>query len=136
MTPLALIECLKLTYDFDLARKVTAQMVEAAYPNVQGDAKLGLMAAIAAGMAFSAKHVRVVDEWSLEASLEFVRLYEEAFSQKGVTLYGYVMVEELFKRVSARILELAGTPPDCLPNWLKHQMRYAQAQAATPVAVA
>lgn len=136
MTPLALIECLKLTYDFDVARKVTAQMVEAAYPNVEGEAKLELMTAIAAGLAFSAKHVRQVDDWSLDASLEFVQLYEEVFSQKGGSLYGYVMVEELFKRVSARILELAETPPDCLPNWLKRQMRYAQAQAATPVAVA
>lgn len=131
MTPLALIECLKLTYDFELARKVAAQMVEAAFPSVDGETKLDLMTAAAAGMQFNPKHAfGLVGEWDLDAALEFIRLYEEAFSDKGVSLHGYVMVEELFKRVSARILELAGTPPECLPNWLKMQMRYAQSQAA------
>lgn len=136
MTPLALIECLKLTYDFELARKVAAQMVEAAFPSVDGETKLDLMTAAAAGMQFNPKHVQLVGEWDLDAALEFIRLYEEAFSDKGASLHGYVMVEELFKRVSARILELAGTPPECLPNWLKRQMRYAQAQAVTPATVA
>lgn len=136
MTPLALIECLKLTYDFELARKVAAQMVEAAFPSVDGETKLDLMTAAAAGMQFNPKHVQLVGEWDLDAALEFIRLYEEAFSDKGASLHGYVMVEELFKRVSARILELAGTPPECLPNWLKRQMRYAQSQAAADAAAA
>lgn len=134
MTPLALIECLKLTYNLELARTVTKAMVEKTYPHLRGRPKIEMQMAVAEGLQFSARMVAEVADWDEATALEFVQRYETEFHKKGESLYHYVMVEDLFNKIIYRLLELSPTPPEALPHWLKMKMRHVareREQAAT-----